>query len=1015
LIARKGNTAFYKQALKTLGFLALLLLATLNANAQNTKGDKPITNQRQVREAKFKTIKKKKRIKTRDISGRRLRTLNQSSASRANRRWEQTDPYRGRMQTKTDKAAQPRGRIFNTPPSDRSRAWKGNISGHKIRVQSEKGRSARTNIYPQRGPFVNNSSQTPRKPKVYTRTASGKKPIKQIPKDTQRAWKGNIKGGPVGIPSRSGELRKIYPQSGRYITHSSKSGKESQRTYRNQSNINKAAKLDRTGKPGKKINVFPNSRSGPFISRGKRNVYWGKFSKGEKPFKGDITGRPLRMRNFRSAPAGLVARDTLKFFGRKPGGDRAYSGKKGVGFGISKSRNSRSPLPPCGAGIGAEGINYSGRFRRGQLTPGFSTQGTGFSGNIKSKKRISGGAEAARFQGNMRRGAGAGFTKQGVGFAGNIKSRRPDKGGGSVSGKRWNNDGTPIPVRTPRGGTGINYSGTFRKGELSPGFSKQGTGFSGNIKSKRPQKGGGSVSGKRWNNDGTPIPVRTPRGGTGVGDYSGTFRRGELAPGFNKQGADFAGNIKTRRPAKGGGSVSGKLWNNQQTPIPVRTPKGGTGVGDYSGTFRRGELAPGFNKQGADFAGNIKTRRPAKGGGSVSGKLWNNQQTPIPVRTPKGGTGVGDYSGTFRRGELAPGFNKQGADFAGNIKTRRPAKGGGSVSGKLWNNNQTPIPVRTPKGGTGVGDYSGTFRRGELAPGFNKQGADFAGNIKTKRPAKGGGSVSGKLWNNNETPIDGRTPSENARQAAGYPGNYKLFDLKPSRRYQGEEFTGNIKASKPKKGGGSVSGQLWNNNETPIEGRVPKGDAKAVDYAGRIKLSGLKKNYVQNPNASKESILKQRPDKTTYEVAGLQIKVKQGDYQNKSHAAKGSLPGVAPSKASVRASEYAKGVKVTWDYKRNPLSASEALKGRAPNKAYAKIGDYQGNIKMKKYGDNQLHPDAQFAHGFRNNVKEERTIFMNIKLMWAKLFNKSDTQPDHLKDKERRPRYDKREKGLWYE
>jgi hypothetical protein len=507
--------------------------------------------------------------------------------------------------------------------------------------------------------------------------------------------------------------------------------------------------------------------------------------------------------------------------------------------------------------------------------------------------------------------------------------------------------------------------------------------------------------------------VRTPRGGTGIGDYSGTFRKGELSPGFSKQGTGFAGNIKTKRPEKGGGSISGKVWNNNTTPIPVRTPRGGTGIGDYSGTFRRGELSPGFSKQGTGFAGNIKTKRPEKGGGSISGKVWNNNTTPIPVRTPKN-TGIAGYSGTFKRGELSPGFNKQGVDFAGNIKTKRPEKGGGSISGKVWNNNTTPIPVRTPKN-TGIAGYSGTFKRGELSPGFNKQGADFAGNIKTKRPEKGGGTVSGKVWNNNGTPIPGRTPSNNARKAAGYPGNYKLFDLAPSRVYQGEEFTGYIKAKKPKKGGGSISGDMWNNNETPIEVRTPSNDAKAAGYAGNIKLSRFRKNYIQNPNASNESIKKQRPDKTTYEVAGLQIKVKEGNYQNKPHAAKGSLPGIAPTKSSLKASEYARGVKMNWKYKHNPLSSFEALKGRAPNRAYAKIGDYQGNIKMKKYGDNRLHPDAQFAHSFRNNVKEERTILMNIKLMWAKLFNKSDTQPDHLKEKERRPRYDKREKGLWYE
>ena len=804
---------------------------SLQAQAQNTKGDQPIPNQRQIRENKFKRIKKPKQVKTRDISGRRLRTINKSSASRANQRWTQPDPYRDRKTSRSDKASPPRGRIFDTPPSDKQRAWQGNISGHKIRVQSGKARRAKNNnIYPQSGPYVNNPSKKPQtKPRIYTRTASGQKPIKRIPNNQQRAWKGNIQGGSVGTPSRSGENRKIYPQKGPYVNHYSKSGKDIQRTYPNENKISKAAKLESGKPPGKRLGSNPRSVSRPYVVRGRKNVYWGKYSKGEKAFTRDVTGRPLRTRNFKSTPAGLVGRDTLKYFPRKPVGDRGYRGKTGGGF-LSGRRAGNEPLPPKAPGIGARGINYSG---------------------------------------------------------------------------------------------------TYKRGQLQPGFSRQGAGFAGNIKSRRSEKGGGSVSGKRWNNNNTPIPVRTPRGGAGVGEYSGTYKRGELQPGFGKQGADFAGNIKTRRPEKGGGSISGKRWNNQGNPIPVRTPRGGEGVDKYSGTFKRGELQPGFGKQGADFAGNIKTRRPDKGGGSISGKLWNNDNTPIPVRTPKGAANIGEYSGTFKRGELQPGFTKQGVDFAGNIKAK-------------------------PK----------------------------------KLPAS-------------------------ARAAAGYPGDYKQFDLKPSRMYQGEEFTGYIKAKKPKKGGGSISGDLWNNNEEPIEVRRPV--TKGADYAGRIKLSRFRKNYVQNPNASDESIKKQRPDKTTYEVAGLQVRVKEGDYQTKPNAARGSMPGIAPSKSSVKASEYAKGVKMYWSYKLNPNSADGALKGRSPGKAYAKIGDYQGNTKMRKYNDHALHPDAQFAHSHNDNVKGERTIMMNIKLMWAKLFKKSDTQPDHLKERERSPRYDKREKGLWYE
>ena len=89
------------------------------------------------------------------------------------------------------------------------------------------------------------------------------------------------------------------------------------------------------------------------------------------------------------------------------------------------------------------------------------------------------------------------------------------------------------------------------------------------------------------------------------------------------------------------------------------------------------------------------------------------------------------------------------------------------------------------------------------------------------------------------------------------------------------------------------------------------------------------------------------------------------------------------------------------------------MKVLEPGRAYARINDFAGNSKMKKYNDRRLHPDAQFAHGFRNNTKEDRTLLMNFKLFWAKLFKKNSTQPEIVKEKEHRPRYDKKERDLW--
>jgi hypothetical protein len=108
-----------------------------------------------------------------------------------------------------------------------------------------------------------------------------------------------------------------------------------------------------------------------------------------------------------------------------------------------------------------------------------------------------------------------------------------------------------------------------------------------------------------------------------------------------------------------------------------------------------------------------------------------------------------------------------------------------------------------------------------------------------------------------------------------------------------------------------------------------------------------------------------------------------------------------------------------FHYVRNPSGAKGSLKVREPGKAFARATDYQGNIKMRKFilfeKNRALHPDARFVRTNKNNVDEERDVFTNFKLWWARLFKKQDNQPDHLKEKLKKPRYDKGEQGLWYD
>jgi hypothetical protein len=920
LKADKQHSALYLNSVwKSAGVLIVLCCLAIPAFSQNTKGDSPVGNQRRVRETKMKSIKRKDRS-TKDISGHRLRTKNTSSTSRANANYPTPSPYADRKKVKSDRAAKAAPR-YTARPSDRQRPWTGDISGKPLRVVARNKKLSRNNLYPS---------------KIHTRTATGEKIIRVKPDNKQRAWKGGIDHGPVRNQTATGKTSNVYPKNGRYETYSKKRLKTKEGSGSNRAVIGLTSRLSPGPPRGK--GMAPKSASGNFVRRGKKNVYWGKFSAGEKPVTRDLTGRQVRTRNFHSMPAGTVNYDSLSRINkRRAGGDRPYRGTSG-GFSTASRRGQRA---------------WTGDVSGHKLRTTNPKKRTETAGEFLFPRKLS-------------------ISQSGG------KPGRQLPGGGYSSRSRTRMGSQPVPVKSP----GIGAVGIDGKGNrgFRPGFDTQGGGYSGATKAKRQAKGGGSVSGKLWNNGQSPVGVRTP-GQVQAGSYQGNIPRGKEGN-YRDQGEGFAGFNKASRPVKGGGSVSGKLWNNRQSPVGVRTP-GQVQAGSYQGNIPRGKEGN-YRDQGEGFAGYTKAKRPVKGGGSVSGKLWNNGQSPVGVRTP-GQIQAGSYQGNIPR-DRGDNYRDQGEGFAGFIKAKRPVKGGGSITTQ-WNNNQSPIGVRTPgEGSIRAGSYQGNIPR-ETVRDYRDQGEGFAGYIKAKRPVKGGGSITTQ-WNNNESPIDVRIPGSGSMKAGS--------------------FAGNIKASKPKKGGGSISGH-WNNNEQPIEVRSPAKGAMAMNYSGKEKSDG----YRQNPNAAKESTMKQRPDKTTYQVAGLQIKVKEGDYKEKPHAAKGSLPGVAPSRSSVKANDYTGNLKVYWEYRHNPSSADEAPKALYFGKAVAHIAAYQGNVKMHKYNDKNLHPDAQFAHSVHDNVKGEKTVMMELKLAWAKVFGKNDTQPENLKEKSERPRYDKGEKGLW--
>lgn len=802
---------------------------------------------------------------------------------------------------------------------------------------------------------------------MYKRTIKGKRFVEHKPRTQERAWQGGLEHEPIRNQSATGTIRNTYSQRGPYVAHYQRKARKGTAAYSNRKHV---AKVQRNSRPprtgGAQPSFFPASRSKSYVQRGRKNVYWGKYQKKERPVTTDLTGGPLRTRNYKSPVAGLVGRDTLKYANRRPQEDRGQRpsasgyrtasrrGNKGwkgdvAGWPVRspRDRQSQAPKKLTGAepGIGASWISktFNKHFRGvkprdrrpktpefgyagNQLgRPGYSRDGSGYSGNLKGGRGY--GRDGSGYSGNLKKSKG--FRGDYIGYSGNI--RRSDLGEFSPS--------------------GFGYSG-FMKRSGKPGFGQQGAGYSGNL---RRAKG--------FNTDyaGYSGNLKRSRGfGGDYAGYSGTQRRG--TSGFSKQGAGYSGNIRRGR----GFNTDYSGYSGDIERVGAFKQFNENGVG-YSGFMRWGAgfsnqgegslgknkraLAKGFGTDGAGFTGNVKTKRAAKGGGSISGSLWNNDESAL-ARNPPISTG--------------------GAEFSGRTKSKRPAKGGGSASGLLWNNDESAL-ARNPPVSTG--------------------GADFSGTTKARKPTKGGGSVSGVLWNNDE-----RALSRNPPATTG-----------------GADFSGWTKSKRPAKGGGSVSGTLWNNGERAIA-RKPPATSGGADFSGWTKSKkpakggGSVSGVLWN---NQESALSKSPPKTLGATEGLQVRVKEGNYQRKKNASRDALPGIAPSKATVKAGEYSRSMKMYWNYKHNPSSSADARKVIAPGKAEARIRDYQGNIKMRKSSVSGLHPDARFAHIEDDNVKEDRSFLTNVKLFWEKMFNKNGTQPSSVKDKGKKLQYDKREKGLW--
>jgi hypothetical protein len=922
-----------------------------------------------------------------------------------------------RIKRRGDKGKSNNAKLRATKFKSRTRqgekSYSGDITGRKVITKTSPRRSSAGQAKP--NPYAGRKRKTERSvarstkptPNYTKRRSETAKRASVNPryssKGRERAWKGSASGR--AIKTRSKPISFTGRRNNKGVSFQS---------------ISRSS--ERSVKSGR---VRPRSASGNYNVRKRKKPYAFRQKKPwEKSFKGDITGRTFRTKRTVERPV-IKSPSQARFSraGRK--GDRPYSGgikggfntatkkterawKKDISGNKLRIRTSNKPtfsgsqfqaLPAKKSRKGEhaykgkiKGGNYksvssrkesTGRRSAGSEPPGQGTaRGFRFQGNIKAQKPLKGGGSiSGRLRNNQGKAIqGRGTTGQDIRsakFLGNIKSRKPLKGGGSISNRSRSNQGKAIQGR-----------GTTDQDLRSARFL-------GNIKSRKPLKGGGSISNRSRSNQGKAIQ------GRGTTDQ-------------DLRSARFLGNIKSRKPLKGGGSISNRSRNNQGKAIQ------GRGTTDQ-------------DLRSAKFLGNIKSRKPLKGGGSISNRSRNNQGKAIQ------GRGTTDQ-------------DLKSAKFLGNIKARKPLKGGGTIARNDWNNR---------------GQTTTKLSNNEQ----NRRTRTFQGNLKLNKPLKGGGSISNRSRNNEGKAIQGRGTTDQDIRSAKFLGNIKarkplkgggtiarndwnnrgrattkLSNNEQNRRTR--TFQGNLKLNKPAKGGGSVAVHPWNNKQTPINKPEQSGTGrKAANFEGNYKplvrgqhdaLASFYKgdqkrrfNYKQNPNTNKNA-----------------LKVRVANSKDDGTEFKGNVKPFVRGRYDALASIYKGNDKRNYKYDKNPITAKEALKvkeihknnrlsadfqgrfkmanysrnkengvkeslkGIGPSRAAIQASNYQGNIKMSKKSIDGRHPSHKYA---RISTTKEKEKLFSIRLLFSKLFKKNEGQPDNLKEKIRTPRYDKRDKDIWYD
>ncbi|MEN8249001.1 MAG: hypothetical protein ABFS32_08715 [Bacteroidota bacterium] len=771
-----------------------------------------------------------------------------------------------------------------------------------------------------------------------------------------------------------------------------------------------------------------------------------RFS-GERSTTKDIAGRKLRTRNYRSGKPDDIGSGYSPYYGRSApaGTQKKYRFSEPRTSKRAGWNNAGQPLTRKGRGrSGAAAARYTGRMPISAM-PGYGkSKAASYTGKIPSKliMKYKGGYEST-FSGRQKyvrplKGGGSvsrrGWNNQGQPLL--RKGRTPL--GDAISQYKGRMPLSAMPSYGKSRSSG--YTGNIPKKSIQKYKGGNESLYAGRIKTVKPLKGGGSIT-RRWNNNEQPLigKGRSPHGEK-MSNFTGRLPISAM-PSYSKSRSSgytgnipaksiqkykggneslYAGRIKTVKPLKGGGSIS-RMWNNREQPLARRRSPDAERISNYKGKMPLSAM-PSYGKSRSSgytgnipaksiqkykggneslYAGRMKAKKPLKGGGSIT-RLWNNNEQPLARRRSPDAERISNYKGKMPLSAMPSYSKSRSSGYTGNI----PAKS-----------------IQKYKGGNE---------------------SLYAGRMKAKKPLKGGGSIT-RQWNNNEQPL-ARRRSPDAERISNYKGKMPLSAMPSYGPSKGGVYAGNLKSKKPIKGGGGSITRQWNNNEQPITRDdivvINKGIA---NYKGKLPTY-LLTGYGQSPGTKRgrtrsftflrigdpthmglheETARTDRNNRLPDEI--------KGGRRNRITQSPGTERGRTRSLSFVEIMDPDRGgLHKEFDHKKqnrklpSELSRKERMRlveaggmrnAKATTFSFWAFGNptQGGLVKVPAQAKGRLHPSSSYTKGYKpRNSVEEKDKPVKVKIWWAKLFKKNANQPKAAKEKGgRRPRYDKDERSIW--